>query len=343
MNLTYEIFQFELAEKFNCKVSGINNDCGLIKSPMLYELGMLTLTECCYVSESIPPRENKNEKKTLFIVCGEVSEEALKECKDSLLYFSAPQPVLTVMNAVVGIFSKYNQWENDLLESLRKSDSLEALLKLSLPIFENPLFLIDSRFYVLAFAGPDLMPDFVRPTDKVDEIWIIHGKEDLIRAKNVDDQPYFRHLPKDYPRLFINLSEGDYLLGNLSTQASHRELRRCDGYLLTYLASIVRTAMLRSVITINNRRSHLERIMSEIIAGRAVDAEEFARILVSFGVTAGEKFQCLSLRIPGTSEKEYIGNFLHHLGTQIPAMFVGVNGENSRNGTEPLESQAAGN
>jgi hypothetical protein len=155
MKLNYEILSNELAEKFSCQVSGINNDCGLIELPMLFEQGMLTLPECCYVSESIPPRESNSDQKTLFIVCGSVLEESLQTCKDSIVYFSAPQSMLYVMNAIVGIFSKYSRWEKDLLESLHKSDSLGPLLQLSLPIFENPLFLIDSRFYLLAHAAPD--------------------------------------------------------------------------------------------------------------------------------------------------------------------------------------------
>jgi hypothetical protein len=327
MKLNYEILRTELAEKIKCKVGGINNDCGLIESPMLYDQGMLTSPECCYLSESIPPRDGNFEKKTLFIIFGVVLEESLKECKDSILYFSAPQSMLVVMNAIEGIFTKYRQWEEDLHESLLESGSLDALLQLSLPIFENPLFLIDSRFYVLAYAATDLAPDFVRPKEKVPEIWIIQGKDELIRARIVHEEPYYKHLPNDYRRLFINLSEGEYLLGNLSIQASHRELRECDGYLLTHLASVVRTAMLRSGPDVSERRSLLEKMMSEIISGGVVDEEEFKRVLSGYGVTQGEQFRCLAIRIPMPSEKEYIRNFLHHLGTQIPAMYVPTDGE----------------
>lgn len=327
MKLNYEILQAELVERINCKVSGVNNDCGLIEFPMAFEQGMLTASEYCYVSESLPLRESNSENKTLFIVCGVVSEDSLKGCKDSLLYFSKPQSMLYVMNALVRIFAKYSQWEKGLLESLHASGSLDDLLQLSLPIFENPIILIDSRFYVLAYAAPDLRLEFVRINQKVDEIWIIHGKDDLVRERNAHEQPYFRHLPNDYPRLFINLSEGENLLGNLSIQASHRELGGGDGYLLTHLASIVRIALLRSANLGNERRSLIENMMSDIITGVDVDAEEFAQVLSSFGYTPGEQSQCLAIRIPKPSEKEYIRNFLYHLGTMIPAMYIPTNGE----------------
>jgi Regulator of polyketide synthase expression len=116
-------------------------------------------------------------------------------------------------------------------------------------------------------------------------------------------------------------------LGNLSIQASNRELRRGDGYLLTHLASVVQIAMLRSANLGNKRRSLVENMLSEIINGEDVDEEEFFRVLSSFGYTPGEQSKCLAIRIPKPSEKEYIRNFLYHLGTMIPAMYIPTNGE----------------
>lgn len=342
MKLTYDILRTELAEKFSCKVAGVNANCGLIKSALLFEPGMALTPECCYVSEAPPPKELTGEKKVLFILCAAVPVETLTETMESYLAFSLPQSISVVMNALVEIFSRFNQWENGLLESLRESAPLENLLQLSLPIFDNPIFLIDSRFYVIASVRPDATPDFVRPMQKVDELWIIHGKDDLIRARDIDEKPYFRHLPKDYPRLFINLSDGEYLLGNLSIQASHRELQASDGYLLTHLAGVVRTALLRSAITVDERRSQLEKMLSDVIAGSAVEPVEFTRRLAEFGVLPGEHFRCLSLKIPKPSEREYVRNFLQHLGTQIPAMYIPTSGDIAAMGMSMTRAEKQG-
>jgi hypothetical protein len=327
MKLNYDILRTELAERFDCKVNGKDNSCELIERPMLFEEGMTTSLDCCYISESIPQKKSKSEKKLLFIICGEVNEESINRSKDSILYFSKPQSVFLVMNAIVEIFDKYYEWEKDLLESLHETNSLDALLQLSMPIFKNPLYLIDSGFYVLAFAPSDLSPDFVMHNQKVDESWIIRGKDDLISVRNIHEQPYFRHLPNDFPRLFINLSEGEYLMGNLSIQASHRDLRECDGYLLTHLASIVRIALLRYGTTANDQRSLVERMLTTLISGGNVDPEELAKVMTSFRVTPGEEFQCIAIRIPKPSGKEYIRNFLHNLGTQIPSIYIPLEGE----------------
>ncbi|MCB2173558.1 helix-turn-helix domain-containing protein [archaeon] len=326
MKLTFEIIHSELVSKFDSNVVGINNDCSMIITPLLYEKGMPIVEDCCYISETLPSRDCNSNKKSLFIICSKIDEDDLKGCGCSVLYFTEPQSILNVMNVTVKIFTKYSQWNQNLMESLRRSDPLEALLRLSLPIFENPLILIDSRFYVLAFVGLEPMLDFAKPNQKVDEIWIIHGKNDLVRTRKDDDKPYYRHIPKDYPRLFVNLSIEDYLLGNLSIQASHRELRACDSYLLSHLASVVQTAMLRSVIPVDERRDLTERMLSEVIMGRKVDIEAFDKVITSYGVVPGHKAQCLALKIPWPSEKEYVRNFLYHLGTVIPAMYVPTEG-----------------
>lgn len=324
LKLTYEIICYELRKAVNVRVSGFNKDCGLIELPMLYEQGMTVTSGFCYVSEATPRSQNSFGEKALFIVCGKIPDSFPEEPGISILYFSEPQTRAVVFNILQGVFLKYRLWENSLANQIKESVCLNTLLKLSLPIFDNPLFLIDSRYFLIAVAQPELDPGM--ETQKVDDIWLARGKEDLIRAEMVN-APYSRHLPKDHPRLFINISENGYLLGILSIEASHSELREFDGYLLTHLAEIMRTAMLRSGITNSNRRNHLETLLSEMIKGNTIDLEEFSKIVSSYGITRNDQFRCLAIRIPEPSGRIFIRNLLLQLGTQIPAMYIPTGGE----------------
>lgn len=326
MKLTHGIIRTELARRFRIKTCYVDDEHGLIESPMFMEPGMATPPQHCYVSASTPTVSSKGREKTLFIICDGVPKGSLHGRRDSIIYFAEPQSTVHVFNVLQSIFTKYRRWENALLESLDTSDSLNSLLKLSLPIFENPLFLIDSRFYLLAAARKEQAPDDRRPGERVDDIWILRGKEELIRAK-ATHEPYFRHLPNDHPRLFINLCEGQYLLGNLSIQASHRELEKHDRYLLIHLANVVRTAMLRSGITDSNRRNLLESMLTRIITGGVIDAAEFSGMISCYGITPEDQFRCLAIRIPQPSGKEFIRNLLLHFGTHVPAMYIPVDEE----------------
>lgn len=325
MNLTIHILRIELSERLKCKVFWIDNGCGSIESPKFYEPGITALPGQCYVSESIQPQEWNHDNRTLFIVCGEVLEESFKDCTYSALYFSKSQSILHVMNVLLEIFAKYHHWDESLLKLQNESSSLDALLQLSLPIFKNPLFLIDSAFNVLAIAVPGLPPDFEHP-DKVEDIWIIRGKEDLIKTRDVHE-PYYHHLPNDYPRLFINLLDGEHFLGNLSIQASHHEFREYDEYLLTHLAGILRSAILRFGSADSKTRNLIENMLSGIIDGRIINEEEFTRVLTFVGVAATEQFQCLAIKVPKPSGNEYIRYFLQQLETKIPAIYIPTYGE----------------
>jgi hypothetical protein len=331
VKLTYEILRAELAEHMGCKVFGVKHGCAPIESPQLYEDGMVLSNGYCYVAESVPNEPACWQADALFVICGAGSKTYSKETRGEwgMLCFSKPQSQRQVMNILLDVFTKYRRWTDEMFKILLESGSLSALLHLSLPIFENPLFLIDSRFYLVAEASPDEVSDPDRPMRKVDEAWIVRGKDELLNAGEIST-PFFRHLPDDYPRLFINLLEGEYLLGNLSIQASRRPLRESDEYLLTHLAAIVHTAMLRMVASDYDRGEgvgHVRRMLSEIIAGDIVDAEEFSQALSYSGHKRSDQFRCLAIRIPKPSGREFIRNFLQLLGTQIPAMYIPTSGE----------------
>ena len=335
MKLTFEILKQELSDRFNCTVSGTRKSEILVESPKLYEgplqtINDLALSSHCYVVQSWEQLDFGNpshmQTEAFFIVCEQVPWDVLDSASFSILSFEQTQPMQLVLNTLIDVFAKYRQWIDALIESLLETGSINSLLRLSISIFNNPLFLIDSRFYLIAEASPDDQSDTEHPIRKVDEEWIIRGKEELLSAMEFN-KPFSRNLHDDFPRLFVNLTQDEYLLGNLSVQASHRPLRECDGYLLEQLANIVHTAMLRSVSPDSNWRTQIERMLSEIIAGSSVDEEEFLRALSYFGYTRGDQFRCLAIRIPKISGKEFIRNFMQILGTQISAIYVPTPGE----------------
>ena len=307
-------------------VHGVKGGSILVEAPKLYEDRMAVSADYCYVAKTMPSRLAKRKTDALFVICEGMPENAPKRIAGNILFFSVPQSLRRVMNNLLDVFTKYNQWADALHAALLESESVHALLKPSLPIFENPLFLINSRFFQVAAASPDDPDDYISPILKVDDAWIIRGKDELL-GKVESNKPFFRHLAEDYPRLFINIAEGDYLLGNLSIQASHRALRESDEYLLEQLAAVVRTAMLRSAFSDNNWRSRLEGMLSEIISGHSVNEEEFSQTLSYFGYRRGDQFRCLAIRLPKPSGKEFVRNFLQLLGTQIPTMYIPLSGE----------------
>lgn len=328
MKLSFEIIKAELAGRLNCEVLGLKGETILVEAPKLYEDKTKAAPDCCYVTKTIPAKliRQRQPLKSLYIICDTIPEPVKKNMGGNILYFSSPQILRHVMNVLLDVFTKYRRWTSALSAALLESKSLNALLRLSIPIFENPLFLMDSRFFNVAAASPGDPPDFEPPIVKVDEAWIIRGKDELLGAME-NKEPFFRHLPNDYPRLFINMTEGDYLLGNLSIQASARPFREYDGYLLKQLAAVVHTAMLRSVSSTDDWRNRFESMLSKIIKGGIVSEEELHQALPHLGYWPEDEYRCLAIRIPTLSGKEFIRNFLQILGPQNPAMYIRSAGE----------------
>ena len=326
MKLTLEIIKAELSRRMNCEVYEINKSKILVEAPKIFEEGMAMSADYCYVASSIPAKLIRQQSDTLFIVCEEIPEQVYKKLRGNILYFSNPQSFLSVLNVLLDVFAKYSRWISALFESLLESVSIDALLRLSLPIFENPLYLIDSRFSLIAEASPEYFGKSSIPVQGIEDYMIIRGKDDLLVSED-NNIPFFKHYPKDYPRLLINITEGEYFLGNLSIQASHRPLRDGDDYLLEHLASVIHTALLRFSTSDNNWRHNIEYLLTNIIMGENVDEGELNKALLSFGCEQGDTFRCLAVKIPNLPEKEFIRNFMRLLGTEVPAIYIPVSGD----------------
>ena len=327
MKLPFEILQIELSENLQCEVFGIDHSCDLIKSPILLEPGLTFHPEYCYLTESSKFIEENNAKNQFFIICGDIPEESLTGDNNSIIYFSSPQSIMHIMNLMVNIFAKYRHWEDELKESLEVSGSLDELIQLSMPIFNNPLFLIDSGFNLVAVANLESQANYdLVENQRVDEIWIIKGKECLIHAIDVNE-PYFRHLPNDHPRLFININEGNDFIGNLSIQASHRALRKSDAYILTILAGVVKKAMLRFGTADSKRRNLIEKVLLTLLEDQVVDPEVLKQVLSFTGSYPGEEFKILAMKIPKPSGKDYIRYFLQLLSIKLPVIGVSTTGD----------------
>jgi sugar diacid utilization regulator len=68
-------------------------------------------------------------------------------------------------------------------------------------------------------------------------------------------------------------------------------------------------------------------MLSGIIGGQSVDAEEFGRAAVHVGIVMDEQFQCLAVRIPKPSGKEFLQYFAQHLGIQTPLIYISTEDE----------------
>jgi hypothetical protein len=321
MKFTFEILCVELAKRMDAEIKCAGDSYGIVESPMLFEPGAAILSKYCYVSECFPPVPHEAKSETIFIVCGAVAKESLREDGFGVIFFPNPQPVTRVMNAVLETFEKYWRWEAELLTALHESESLDGILRPGVRIFDNPLYLIDADYNTVAMAAPASQRNYERSMEPGDAVWIIRGKDDLVRAKNVH-VPYLRHLPDDFPRMFINLSEGKRFLGVLSIQASHRPFRGGDEHLLIYLSDIIKKAMSRLGATDNKHRNLFKNMLSGILAGGGVSVEDFAHVLTSVGIDGEERFRCLAIGIPRPSGEEFTRYFLQHLGLRLPAVSI---------------------
>ncbi|MEG2138131.1 MAG: helix-turn-helix domain-containing protein [Oscillospiraceae bacterium] len=161
------------------------------------------------------------------------------------LVISGSVDIFSVMNWVQEIFDRFDAWEINLQKILNTSASMQELLDVSQPIFENPIVLIGADFHYIAYSNiinekPELA--MFRPdkdgkfnTDIIS--YTIKSGDTNMGMRNP-----FKILVDGHTHFSVNLFECNKYVGNLKIAFVLRPFRTSDNVLSQYLAKTLEIA-----------------------------------------------------------------------------------------------------
>lgn len=184
-------------------------------------------------------------------VCMFVSAEKYRECKSVSNRILLKRGVSGMRIAVEleEIFRRYNKWSDSLKESLLAEEGVKALLQLSIPVFDNPVFFVNLEYRVLALAN---VPGGIQLSDRYGEE-LIEGKvfgEQLMEVITDSEEYLDMMTPEKVVRWNEQHWGGEFMASNdleytLILNNCNRPYRPGDDYLLTYLMSMVMRSVQR--------------------------------------------------------------------------------------------------
>lgn len=166
----------------------------------------------------------------------------------ALLCFSLEQDPVAIFNDLVDIFDHYDSWDDELQRLCTDNAPVKDLLRVSQPLFGNPLVLLDAGYYMVAVEYDKgnhhdwpfiIPPEQRRMTDKGAACMAAWS------GRNFSSQPVFvkRWSASGVPTLRINIFDGTAYLGSLWVTSLFRQLDSCDAPLLLHLGGYVRTVL----------------------------------------------------------------------------------------------------
>ena len=214
------------------------------------------------------------------------------------------RPVYQVMNLLVSIFQKYHDFENQLNQIVTGGGSLVDLCRAGSDFFENPIYIHDNLFSVIALSSRVegmLKFEYNEKSGKLYiPLWLINEfkyDEDYQQtlthpgAGIWDNEQY----PYTMRSLYVNLRSGQtyygrLLINELGTRLLPGQFRAAE-YLAQYAVKLIQ----RDQADSSHRYWGLEDTFIDMMQGQPVDNRDLQTTLNILGWSPMGKFLCIKL------------------------------------------------
>lgn len=242
-----------------------------------------------------PPEENG-----AFVVAGTKPENP----KYNHIYLPLEQSSEDMLLWVAEAFELYTQWADSLQDALNRDAELEEFLRLSLHIFENPMFLHDSDFYLLAMAGSMPNPDdwiyeqssgkFLFNSDLISQYKLDTSYLESLKLKGAS---IFPRVIREYLILICNIWQDDRYIARICINASNTEIKKGQIKLADYLGEIVLIALKREREKASNPRRDITLLLSGMFSGKPESREVSHKILSKQNWNENDSFMIFKIEV----------------------------------------------
>lgn len=214
-----------------------------------------------------------------------------------------------VCRRIQEIFQTCSAWQEKLMEGRLNDRTVSWLLESSLDFFGNPLVLVTMDFTVAASAAPD--PQVIR--DTLFHSFSAAGKHlknfqrsDLYSP--IEEQKQVFYLPPEVggcASLCANIRQYKKTTHCLLLLEYRQPVRRSEGFLLAFLASLLEHALQHRIPPKNSSSQGLHAVLTRALNDKAADYLAVSQKLESLGWSAAHDYCCalLCLRAPETAQK----------------------------------------
>ena len=276
MRLNADIIYHSLKKQTDVSVFGIcENGLSLYRPEFYLDRSSAFLKNHVYVcSADHLSDEPEIEDNVLLICLGDAPQRKRFEERCGILSVPGEENIFRVFNIVQDIFNKYEAWDAELNEILRRGASLQELLNSARDIFENPMLLIGADFNYLAYTEEDYLRDRLGirldgPNFDPDLLEVFLSLHDV--ATDIREPLLLNLMGRS--TLSVNIFDVDEYLGCITVFGEFREFRSSDIELCQLFAERIRQAFLMKP-DLAGERASLRGAILNIIRGQPVDREQ---------------------------------------------------------------------
>lgn len=209
---------------------------------------------------------------------------------------------LVLLTQVQDIFEKYRKWNQTIHTALETDNPLDVMVKASLPLFQNPIFVHDTAFNILAFSHHVPGMAVWEPNPQTGEPMLSLG---LINDFRVDSE-YLHTLTttgpcvysaeqRGYPILYMNIWQGDHYEGRICVNEMESPIRPGQFSVIEHLVKLIVLALKNRRLVQFNKDNDLKHFFTEYFSGTLSDSALPYKILQMLDWKRYDSYLCLRL------------------------------------------------
>lgn len=247
MHVTSDILYDALTEKWELKRYGQILKDQFLSLPVFYTPGTSLCQNKVYITRTheLP---FSPAAKCVFLCVGSCPVNIWSSWPGEVIYITdSSADILSIFNCVQFVFEGIGTWEAKMQDLLDKNADIEEMLRVSIPVFNNRITVIDYELRIIAYCESTAINEHR-------EMRLCKTFERVPREKTLlFDNIYARMLKEREPYFFkendtdiycINLYLGDVYMGCCSLMEDMRPIRESDYILFQYFADFIRRALL---------------------------------------------------------------------------------------------------
>lgn len=292
----------------------------------LYEPGICILPHYVYIAKSQDLKaQAAMGPDQRWILVGETQfSQYPKDC--TVLVIAEEQELIPVLNLAQETFETYHRWDRLLHRALDMEHPLTEMLKASVPIFQNPIFVHDTNFYIMAWShrapGMLVWDQDPRTGWNIVPLSLINDfrvDADYLNTLKTRTPSLYPAEQRGYPILYVNLWNENHYEGRICVDELETPILPGQYHAIGYLARVILHHLKNSGLFRLSKRNDLTRFFINYLDGAIQDSGQILNYLYFLNWNQHDRYLCLRLETnhPDTQLLSSAAT-LGHIETQIP-------------------------
>ncbi len=240
-------------------------------------------------------------QKAAFLISGKTDfSQFPSDCCG--LFIEDQADSLELLLQVQDIFEKYRKWNISLHDALETDNPLDRMLKNSRPIFQNPVFVHDTAFNILAYSHhlPGMAvweqnPQTGQPMLSLSQINDFRVDYEYLHTLTTTGPCIYSAEQRGYQILYINIWQNGRYEGRICVNEMESPIRPGQLTALNHLATLIVQALRNRRLVQFNQDNNLKHFFNDFFSGKLTDTAVCHKIMQLLDWKRNDSYLCLRL------------------------------------------------